>query len=112
MPWRQEPKKDAVDCDKQRGVVCRHYIRGFPNGETHRCEPPLSLLTESIGLREGHWENRNIQVTRGTESIPLVVASERGTAQTHRFTGGGYRIRLPQGSKLQMCVLLEQVWTA
>lgn len=34
MPWRQEPKKDVVDCEKSRGVVCRHNIREFPNGET------------------------------------------------------------------------------
>ncbi len=35
MPWRQEPKKGVVHCDKPRGVVCRRYIRGYPNGETH-----------------------------------------------------------------------------
>ena len=32
MPWHQEPKKDATNCDKPRGAVSRRYIRGFPNG--------------------------------------------------------------------------------
>jgi hypothetical protein len=27
MPWRQEPKKDVVDCEKLRGTVSRCYIR-------------------------------------------------------------------------------------
>ncbi len=36
MPWCQMPMKDVVHCDKPRGVVCRRYIRGFPNGETHQ----------------------------------------------------------------------------
>ena len=35
MPWHQEPKKDAISCDKPRGAANKHYIRGFPNGETH-----------------------------------------------------------------------------
>src|SRR5205823_13891522 len=35
MPWRQAPKKDVEHCDKPRGAVCRRYIRGCPNGETH-----------------------------------------------------------------------------
>jgi hypothetical protein len=34
MPWHQKPKKDVVGCDKPRGVACRRYIRGFPNGVT------------------------------------------------------------------------------
>ena len=36
MPWRQAPKKDVEHCEKPRGAVCRRYIRGCPNGETHR----------------------------------------------------------------------------
>ena len=35
MPWHQEPKKDAMNCEKPRGVVNKRYIRGYPNGETH-----------------------------------------------------------------------------
>ena len=58
MPWRQEPKKDAVHCDKPRGVVCRRYIRGCPNGET-RLNDLQAPAAEFIGSTEG---------TRGTET--------------------------------------------
>ena len=34
MPWHWEPKKDVVNCDKPRGAVNKHYIRGFLNGAT------------------------------------------------------------------------------
>ena len=34
MPWHWEPMKDVVNCDKPRGAVSKHYIRGFPNGAT------------------------------------------------------------------------------
>ena len=34
MPWHQEPMKDVTSCDKPRGAANKHYIRGFPNGET------------------------------------------------------------------------------
>lgn len=34
MPWHQGPMKDAVICDKPRGVGKRAVIRGCPNGET------------------------------------------------------------------------------
>ena len=43
MPWHQEPKKDAINCDKPRGVVNKRYIRGFPNGETHTEKIRVSL---------------------------------------------------------------------
>ena len=32
MPWHREPMKDVTNCDKPRGAVSEHYIRGFPNG--------------------------------------------------------------------------------
>ena len=41
MPWRQAPMKDAEHCDKPRGAVCRRYIRGCPNGETHWSDASL-----------------------------------------------------------------------
>ena len=66
--------------------------RGYPNGETHQCEP-LVPTPEHIGCAEG---------TQGTEtskyleekketSIPSVAASERGGAQTNPFGGWGCR---------------------
>src|SRR5438270_5101431 len=35
MPWQKKAMKDVASCDKPRGAANRHYIRGFPNGETH-----------------------------------------------------------------------------
>ena len=32
MPWRFEPKKDVVGCDKPGGAVKQALIPGFPNG--------------------------------------------------------------------------------
>jgi hypothetical protein len=52
MPWRQEPKKGVVHCDKPRGAVCRRYIRGYPNGETHLGNTQVPLA-EYIGEVEG-----------------------------------------------------------
>jgi hypothetical protein len=54
MPWRQVPKKDVGHCEKLRGAVNRRYIRRYPNGETQRSEPPLSIA-ESIGYEKGTW---------------------------------------------------------
>ena len=36
MPWRQQAKKDVVACEKPRGAGQQAWIRGYPNGETHR----------------------------------------------------------------------------
>ena len=66
--------------------------RGCPNGETHQSEP-LVPTAEHIGCVEG---------TQGTEtskyleenkenSIPLVVANEKGLAQTAPFGERGCR---------------------
>src|SRR3990172_5554176 len=52
MPWRQAPMKDVEHCDKPRGAVCRRYIRGCPNGETHWSDPPVSANESIVGRRE------------------------------------------------------------
>ena len=76
MPWHQEAMKDAGACDEPRRAGKRATTRGFPNGET----------------RSGSYRI-TIERTRGTEpskypaekksnETPLVVASERGSAQT------------------------------
>ena len=36
MPRQREAMKDAVNCDKLRGVVKQALIRRFPNGETRQ----------------------------------------------------------------------------
>ena len=40
--------KGVIDCDKPREAVNKHYIRGFPNGET-QCF--TLLATEFIGCK-------------------------------------------------------------
>ena len=56
---------------------------GKPNGSN----VPL-LLPEYIGQIEGTWGSETSQYPQEekTKVIPLVVASERGTAQTHFVT--------------------------
>ena len=38
MPWLSEAMKDVISCDKLRGGAHTHYIRRFPNEETHQVE--------------------------------------------------------------------------
>jgi hypothetical protein len=44
MPWRQEPMKDARDCEKLRGVVNETLIRRYPNGETRSGSCPITQV--------------------------------------------------------------------
>ena len=81
MPWHLEAMKDVGNCDKLRGVVTQAMIRRSPNGKTYPVEDRVSYA-EYIGI---------VKQTQGTETskylkekkttvIPLVAASERGTA--------------------------------
>ncbi len=38
MPWLSEAMKDVTSCEKLRGGANIHYIRRYPNGETHHDE--------------------------------------------------------------------------
>ena len=83
MPWQKQAMKDVASCDKLRGAAHRRYIRRFPNGETH---PGKTWVypTEFIGWNrrtEGSEPSQYLQEEKET-SIPKVVASEIGTAQT------------------------------
>jgi hypothetical protein len=44
MPWRQEPMKDARDCEKLRGAVNEALIRRYPNGETRPGSCPVTQV--------------------------------------------------------------------
>ena len=48
MPWHQEMKKEAEDCQKLRGAVNQAMIRRCLNGET-RYRKTVSSLPEHIG---------------------------------------------------------------
>jgi hypothetical protein len=83
MPWQKMAMKDVASCDKPRGAASRHYIRGFPNGETLYGKP-VQLPDESIVGQErtqGSEPSQYLKEKKET-SIPKVVASEIGTAQT------------------------------
>jgi hypothetical protein len=85
MPWRQTATKDVATCDKPLGSGKHALIRGCPNGETH---------LDKIGVRPAEYIGGH-EPTQGSEpsqylkekkatAIPLVAASECGTAQTQR----------------------------
>ena len=77
MPWLTEAMKDVISCDKPRGGANNRLIRGFPNGETLPVE-------DRKPARELTWrtETSKYPEEEKTIVIPLVVAIERGIAQT------------------------------
>jgi hypothetical protein len=79
MPWLSEAMKDVTSCDKPRGGANNHYIRGFPNGATRHAEGVISRL---VGRLTRRTETSKYPEEKKTIVIPLVVAIERGTAQT------------------------------
>jgi hypothetical protein len=83
MPWQKQAMKDVASCDKLRGAAHRRYIRRFPNGET-LLSKPQERPAESIGGYErtqGSEPSQYLEEKKET-SIPKVVASEIGRAQT------------------------------
>jgi hypothetical protein len=82
MPWLSEAMKDVISCDKPRGGANILLIRGFPNGETLSDE--VGQSSRAIGRKQTRrTETSKYPEDKKTIVIPLVVASERGTAQTH-----------------------------
>ena len=79
MPWLSEAKKDVTSCDKQRGGANIRYIRWFPNGATHHNEDVVFRLG---GRQTRRTETSKYPEEKKTKVIPLVVAIERGIAQT------------------------------
>ena len=72
--------KDVVACDKLRGVGKQTLIRRCPNGETHSaCRVSLSEYIGQEKRTRGSETSQYPEEEKSTE-IPLVVASERGTA--------------------------------
>ena len=80
MPWLTEAMKDVISCDKPWVGANNLWSKDFRMGQ------PIRLKTwyhySSSEANGGNW---NILVPLGRENklmIPLVVASERGIAQT------------------------------
>ena len=90
MPWHEEATKDVVSCDKPRGVAKQTLSPGdFRMGKPDGRHGPSSAA-EYIGRvkRTGGSETSQYPQEEKSIEIPLVVASERGRAQTFgRNTG-------------------------
>ena len=56
-------------------------IRKYPNGETHYIEDIVSVRRQTQGTETSKYLEE-----KKTKVIPLVVASERGVAQTNVVT--------------------------
>ena len=81
MPWRQEAMKGVASCDKPRGAASRLRSEDARMGEPGWGNAQSSV-TESIGdvtRTEGTETSQYLEEKKAT-AIPLVAASERGTA--------------------------------
>ena len=79
MPRLSEAMKDVISCDKLRQGANNRYNRRFPNGATR--------YLEEVSPRLGGEQTRRTETSKYPEEkktivIPLVVAIERGIAQT------------------------------
>ena len=76
MPWHFKTMKDVKSCDKRRLGAPIHWPVDLRMGE------PFKLLPEFIGQQESTQGSEPSQYLKEkkTTVIPLVAASERGTA--------------------------------
>ena len=66
---------------KVAGIGTYNLIRKYPNGETHDIEDIVSARRQTQGTETSKYLEE-----KKTKVIPLVVASERGVAQTNVVT--------------------------
>ena len=66
---------------KVTGIGKYNLIRKYPNGETHYIEDIVSARRQTQGTETSKYLEE-----KKTKVIPLVVASERGVAQTNVVT--------------------------
>ena len=66
---------------KVAGIGTYNLIRKYPNGETHYIEDIVSARRQTQGTETSKYLEE-----KKTKVIPLVVASERGVAQTNIVT--------------------------
>ncbi len=76
MPRLSEAKKDVISCDKLR-LVAHTFTRRFPNGATRYIEDISSARRQTRRTETSKYPEEEKIIM-----IPLVVASERGRAQT------------------------------
>ena len=85
MPWHQEAKKEAEDCQKLRGAVNQALIRRFPNGGTHYGKPIVSS-SEFIGWRSERPELKHLSKARKRKQSDSLSSGERnGKSLNHYY---------------------------
>ena len=72
--------KDVISCDKLR-LVAHTFTRRFPNGATRYIEDISPEMEQTRRTETSKYPEE-----KKTKVIPLVVASERGEAQTSVVT--------------------------
>ena len=81
MPWHQEPTKDATSCDKLRGAAHTHRSVDFRMGKPTTGNAVVFAGEFIAGESEpGEVKHLSTRRKRKQSAIPLVVASESGTA--------------------------------
>ena len=79
MALRGDEGRDKLR--KVAGIGTHNLIRRYPNGETHYIEDIVSARRQTQGTETSKYLEE-----KKTKVIPLVVASERGVAQTNVVT--------------------------
>ena len=79
MAHRGDEGRDKLR--KVAGIGTYNLIRKYPNGETHYIEDIVSVRRQTQGTETSKYLEE-----KKTKVIPLVVASERGVAQTNVVT--------------------------
>ena len=77
MPRLSEAKKDVTSCDKLRGDAHNLWSEDFRMGQPGTVKQCHLLKERTQGTETSKYLEE-----KKTKVIPLVVASERGTAQT------------------------------
>ena len=111
MPWQKKAMKDVASCDKPRGAANRHYIRGFPNGETHAGKTGIQPA-EYIGRYEqtqGSEPSQYLEEKKAT-AIPKVVASEIGNSPNPNASSDASGVVGPATVELPIQSLVEPLW--
>ena len=82
MPWLSEATKDVISCDKPRVEANTHRCVDFRMGQPSASD---CTTTQSVGQTRG-TETSHYPEEKKTIVILLVVASERGIAQTNNVS--------------------------
>ena len=87
MPRRQEPKKDAVSCEKPGGTASKYRSLDIRMGQPGGGHAPSSI-PESMRRAPGELKHLSTRRKSNQQEIPLVAASEQGRAQTRAVYSG------------------------